>query len=196
MSEIEISRRDVLRAIGVTVVLPLEAAQHVHQAVAEEKKKTGPYKPKCFNEREYRTLTKLAGLIIPSDERSKGAVEAGAHEFIDFLASRNEKLAEIFTGGLGWIDHEMQRRYAAGFVEASPEQQTALLDLIAGAKNDKPEIAPGIRFFPWIRNLVLDAFYTTKIGMDDLGYMGNGAMSSFSVPREAIDYALKGSPNP
>jgi gluconate 2-dehydrogenase gamma chain len=189
----DVSRRDLLRitltTVGVSVV-NAEAAQHVHQAVADVKKK-GPYKPKFFNEHEYKTLERLADLIIPADEHSPGALAGGAPEFIDFLSSQSRELAEIYTGGLAWLDHQMNKSYSAGFVAAAPEQQTAMLDLIAYRKNDSPELGPGIQFFNWVRNMTVDAFYTSKAGMDDLGYMGNGAMSEFKVPAEAIEYALK-----
>ena len=191
----DVSRRDLLRitltTFGVSVVTA-EAAQHVHNAVNDVKKAAaGPYKPKCFTASEYRTLQRLAELIVPADEKSKGALEAGAPEFIDFLSSQSKELAEIYTGGLAWLDHEMTRRYAVSFVSATSEQQTAMLDLIAYRKNDSPELGPGIRFFTWVRNMTVDAFYTSKIGMDDLGFMGNGAMSEFSVPVPAIEYAVK-----
>jgi gluconate 2-dehydrogenase gamma chain len=189
----DVSRRDLLRitltTLGVSVV-NAEAAQHVHQAVAEVKK-SGPYKPKFFNEHEYKTLEKLADLIIPADEHSPGALAGGAPEFIDFLSSQSPELAEIYTGGLSWLDHEMNKRYSAAFVAAAPEQQTVMLDLIAYRKNASPELGPGIQFFTWVRNMTVDAFYTSKAGMDDLGYIGNSAMSEFHVPAEAIDYAVK-----
>ena len=198
MSEpiLDVSRRDLLRitltTLGVSVV-NAEAAQHVHQAVADVKK-SGPYKPKFFNEHEYKTLEKLADLIIPADEHSPGALAGGAPEFIDFLSSQSPELAEIYTGGLAWLDHQMNKTYSATFIAAAPEQQTAMLDLIAYRKNNSPELGPGIVFFNWVRNMTVDAFYTSKAGMDDLGYMGNGAMSEFHVPAEAIEYALKRSP--
>ncbi len=189
----DLSRRDLLRVtlttFGVSVV-SAEAAQHVHQAVAEVKK-TGPYNPQFFNTQEYRTLSKLADLIIPADEHSPGALAGGAPEFIDFLCSQSPDLAAIYTGGLAWLDHEMNKRYGANFPAAKPEQQTAMLDLIAYRKNNSPELGPGIQFFVWARNMTVDAFYTSKAGMDDLGYMGNSAMSEFHVPAEAIDYAVK-----
>ena len=189
----DVSRRDLLRitltTLGVSVV-NAEAAQHVHQAVADVKKQ-GAYKPKFFNEHEYKTLEKLADLIIPADEHSPGALAGGAPEFIDFLSSQSPELAEIYTGGLAWLDHQMNKTYSASFVAATPEQQTAMLDLIAYRKNDSPELGPGIQFFTWVRNMTVDAFYTSKAGMDDLGYMGNGAMSEFHVPPEAIEYAVK-----
>src|ERR1700732_4014123 len=189
----DVSRRDLLRitltTFGVSVV-NAEAAQHVHQAVADVKKK-GAYKPKFFNDHEYKTLEKLADLIIPADEHSPGALAGGAPEFIDFLSSQSPELAEIYTGGLAWLDHQMNKIYSATFIAAAPEQQTAMLDLIAYRKNNSPELGPGIVFFNWVRNMTVDAFYTSKAGMDDLGFMGNGVMSQFSVPVAAIEYAVK-----
>jgi gluconate 2-dehydrogenase gamma chain len=195
----DVSRRDLLRNVGTITltgfgmnVVTAEAAQHVHNAVADAKKTApGPYKPKCFNASEYATLQRLADLIVPADEQSKGALAAGAPEFIDFLSSQSRELAEIYTGGFAWLDHEMNKRYSVSFVDATPDQQTAMLDLIAYRKNDSPALGPGIRFFNWVRNMTVDAFYTSKIGMDDIGFMGNGAMSEFSVPAEAIEYAVK-----
>jgi hypothetical protein len=189
----DVSRRDLLRVtlttLGVSVV-NAEAAQHVHQAVADVKK-TGAYGPKFFNEHEYKTLVKLADLIIPADEHSPGALAGGAPEFIDFLCSQSTELAEIYTGGLAWLDHQMNKSYSASFIDATKEQQTGMLDLIAYRKNDSPELGPGIHFFKWVRNMTVDAFYTSKAGMDDLGFMGNSAIAEFHVPAEAIEYALK-----
>jgi hypothetical protein len=88
----------------------------------------------------------------------------------------------------------MQQHHGGDFVDATPEQQTALLDVIAFKKNETPETAAGVRFFAWVRRMVADAYYTSAIGMKDLGYMGNSAISHFAVPQEAIDYALKRSP--
>lgn len=201
--ENQVSRRDLLRNLGITVTLgasggliQLEAAQHVHNAVAAEKSGTshGEYTPKCFNAHEFATLRKLSDLIIPADDHSPGALEAGAAEFIDYLASTSTELAEIYTGGIAWLDHATAGRHGTNFIEAKPEQQTAMLDVIAYRKNEGPETAPGIRFFSWVRKMVADAYYTSPIGIKDLGYMGNTAMSHFSVPEEAIAYALKRSP--
>ena len=122
---------------------------------------------------------------------SPSAVEAGAPEFIDLLASNNAELAAIYTGGLGWLDHAMRERYGAAFVDAKPSEQTAMLDLIAYRRNDSPELGPGIRFFEWARKMVVDAFYTSPIGVKDIGYMGNKGMTTFEVPAEAIAYAVK-----
>ncbi|MBX5495697.1 MAG: gluconate 2-dehydrogenase subunit 3 family protein [Bryobacteraceae bacterium] len=191
----EVTRRDWLTALGAAMLsggISAEAAQHVHQAVAEAKKPAaGAYKPKVFTAHEYKTLQVLADLIIPADEVSKGAVEAGAPEFIDLLCSGNSQLALIYTGGLGWLDRESRKRFGSVFIEAKPEQQRALLDLLAYSRNAKPELAPGIHFFNWARRMVVDAFYTSPIGIADVGYKGNKGMAKFEVPVEAIQYALK-----
>lgn len=190
------TRRDLLIAFGATGLITPALAQHVHQALLEVKSLDpgAAYQPKYLTGHEYQTLRRLSDLIIPADEHSKGALDAGAAEFIDFLCSRNEKLAQIYTGGLAWMDSAMQRHHEVSFIQAKPEQQTALLDLIAYKKNATPELLAGIRFFDWCRRMVMDAYYTSPVGMADIGFMGNKALSSFSVPQEAVDYAIKRSP--
>ncbi|MGI8989587.1 MAG: gluconate 2-dehydrogenase subunit 3 family protein [Bryobacteraceae bacterium] len=194
----EYSRRDLLKTISGSIVLTTGGlgvltpalAQHVHQALAEDKSLNGgtEYKPKFLNAHEFATLRRLADLIIP------GALDAGAAEYIDFMCSRNSDLGAIFSGGIGWLDEDMQHRYDTTFVDAKPAQQTAVLDAIAFTKNDSPATGPGIRFFAWARNMVVDAYYTSPVGIKDIGFMGNAVLSSFSVPEEAVEYALKRSP--
>ena len=198
------SRRDLLRRIGGMIslaaagemVLPAQEAQHVHQAVAaDQAAQKGSYKPKALTAHEYATLERLSGMILPADEHSPGAVEAGAAAFIDFLCAASDQMLAIYTGGIAWLDDTMRRRAdGQDFLGAPPAQQTALLDLIAWRKNESPELNPGISFFIWARRMVADAYYTSPIGMKDLGYMGNTAVSHFSVPQEAIDYVMKRSP--
>jgi hypothetical protein len=199
----DVSRRELLRTIGASLTLgaggvemiSAQDAEHVHHMAGDARAK-GDYKPKCFTAHEYATLRRLAELIVPPEEHSKGALEAGAPEFIDLLASSNAELAAIYTGGMAWLDEEMKRRYQAEFADAEPRQQTAMLDLIAYRRNEveHPDLAPGIRFFTWVRNMVVDAYYSSEVGRHGLGFMGNGAAATFSVPAEALQYALKRSP--
>lgn len=192
----DVSRRDLVRiALTAAAAGGTVDAQHTHNdAAAEKPAATGPFKPKAFNEHEYRTIQRLAELIVPADDVSGSALEAGAPEFIDLLSSNNPELAAIYTGGIAWLDREMQRRYHSDFVSTGPEQQMAMLDLIAYRKNDSPELGPGIRFFEWARRMVVDAFYTSKVGIKDVGFMGNLAVAKFEVSKEAMEYALKRSP--
>lgn len=192
----ELSRRDVLRnlALAVTAASALDeaAAQHVHEMAAESKKSArGTYRPKALTAHEYATLERLTDLILPAEGSAPGALAAGAAAWIDMLASANAELAAIYTGGLAWLDRAIQRRGAKDFVRASPSEQTALLDRIAYRKNDSPELGPGIRFFDWARRMTVDAFYTSKVGIQVLDYRGNTALTKFEVPVEAIQYAWK-----
>ena len=199
------SRRDLLRHIGVSLaigsageaVLSAQDAQHVHQMVAQETAQKGHYTPKGLNAHEYATLQRLSDLIIPADEHSQGALAAGAADFIDFLCSGSDEMQRIYTGGIAWLDEAMAHRHdGKNFLQATPAQQTALLDRIAyrESRNDDPSLGPGIDFFTWARKMVADAYYTSPIGTKELGYMGNTGMAHFSVPQEAIDYAVKRSP--
>jgi hypothetical protein len=200
----DVSRRDLLRVIGSSMVLTASGsgvlspalAQHVHVAMAEAKSLGGGpnYQPKCFTQHNFQTLKKLADIIIPADEHSAGASDAGAAEYIDFLSSRNADLAAIYNGGFAWTDDYMQKKYGADFLSAKPEQQTAFLDLVAYRANATPETAPGQYFWVWVRNMVVDAYYTSPVGVKDIGFMGNMVLGHFSVPQEAVDYALRRSP--
>jgi hypothetical protein len=204
MSDSNVSRRDLLKTLGSSMilttagvgVLPPVLAQHVHSAVMDIKSLDGGvnYQPKYLNKHEFAAMRRLSDIIVPADRRSKGAIDAGAAEYIDFLCSRSQEFADIFTGGLGWLDEAMQKRYQSAFLDAKPDQQTAMLDLIAYRKNQSPELGPGISFFHWARNVVVDAYYTSPVGIAELGYVGNTGMSQFSVPKEALEYALKRSP--
>jgi gluconate 2-dehydrogenase gamma chain len=193
----DVTRRDLLRGIALSATavggVSLEAAQFVHGIAADEKA-AGVFKPRAFTAHEYQTLQKLADYIIPADDHSAGALEAGAAEFIDLLSSQNPQLAAIYTGGIAWLDRSMERLYNADFLNAKPEQQIAMLDLIAYRKNESPALGPGIRFFDWARRMVVDAYYTSPTGVKELGYLGNTAVAKFEVPQDAIDYALKRSP--
>jgi hypothetical protein len=192
----------MLRRIGASAslaaagegVLSAQHAGHVHQAAAQEKAKKGVYRPKALTPREYACLQRLADLILPADERSPGALAAGTADYIDYLCSVNADLKAIYTGGIGWLDARMRARCGAGFASAPVAEQTALLDVIAWRKNASTEWNAGIEFFAWVRNMTVDAYYTSPIGVKEIGFMGNGAMAEFSVPKAAVEHALKRSP--
>lgn len=188
-----ISRRDVLARIAAAAMagspVGVEAAQHVHEAAAAAAATAGGvYKPKALNQHEYDTLKALCEIIVP------GASKGGAAEFIDVLSSQNPEMLWIYTGGITWLDDEMRRQHQTDFLTARPDQKTALLDQIAYRKNRTPELGPGIKFFDWARRMTVDAYYTSAVGIKEVGYMGNRAVREFKVPQEAIDYAVKRSP--
>ena len=185
----EISRRDVLKHVALCALaggVSFAQAQHVHHAAAQAAQASGgTYKPKALTAAEYATLRRLCGLIVP------GSLEGGAPEFIDLLASNNKDLLAIYTGGIAWLDDQMKARYQAPFASARPADQTSMLDLISRRENEAPELGAGIRFFDWVRKMTVDAYYTSKPGIGELGFQGNVGMAKFEVPVEAIEYALK-----
>jgi gluconate 2-dehydrogenase gamma chain len=191
----EISRRDVLRRIGIafmaTGAIDRLAAQEVHHIAMRSQTGGAPYSPKALNDHEYRTLEKLTDFIVPVENGKPGAVAAGAAAWIDMMASENAQLKDIYTNGIAWVDGAMKKRGAADFLSASPADQTALLDQIAYRRNSSPDLDPGIQFFTWARRMTVDAFYTSEIGIADIDYRGNRPQMSYPEPTEAIAYALK-----
>ena len=185
-----ISRRDILRTLAVGAVtgsvlqiIPAEAAEYIHQMVRKEKavSPAGNYSPKYFSATQYALLVALCDAIIPKDEKCGGAVEGGAPEFIDLLTSENEKYQLKLSGGLFWLDNFCTDRYGKPFLDCASEQKKEALDLIAFRKNAKqdPSLGPGVSFFSLLRNLTCDGYYTSKIGIADLGYIGNTSLREF-----------------
>ena len=178
------NRRDILKSLtaglvsgSVLRVIPAEAAEYAHHAVRTEKAATatGIYKPKYFTDHQYKTLQSLCQSIIPGDERSGGALEAGAPEFIDLLTSENEEYQLMLGGGLMWLDARCIDRYGQQYLDSSPAQQKEILDVIAYRKNAKADasVSQGIEFFAFLRGMTVDGYFTSQIGIKDLGYIGN-----------------------
>ncbi|MFN7541507.1 MAG: gluconate 2-dehydrogenase subunit 3 family protein [Acidobacteriota bacterium] len=192
------TRRDLLRNAALGAVLggisdDLMAEVHL-MAEFDQAASGGVYQPKAFATGEWATLRHLCDLILPADEVSRGAIEAGCPQYIDLLASGSSELAALLAGGIQWLDSMARGAHGKPFMSASPEQQTALLDRIAYRRNDSPDLAAAIRFFELLRRMTVDAFYTSKIGIADVGYMGNKGMTKFEVPVESLEHAIKRSP--
>lgn len=219
-----VSRRGALKRIagaffaaGLAGEITQADAQHVHAAAASLKGALGEYKRQFFTEHEWKTVSRLAELIVPADSGGGSAVDAGAPEFIDLLCSQNEKLGVIYTGGVSWLDATMRQQFGKEFVDADEKDQTRMLDMLVREERDiasrqkgsgdgpyaqfrdyqawdRPTLAAGVAFFDWVRKMSVDAYYTSPIGVEDVGYLGNGAASEYVVPEEAIEYAMKRSP--
>ena len=185
-----VSRRDVLRSLvvgaaggSVLQMIPAQAAEYAHGLIQKEKATSaaGKYVPKYFSAHQYETLTSLCDTIIPKDDRSSGAIEAGAPAFIDLLTSENEELQTQLGGGLMWLDNFCIDRYDKVYLECTPEQRREVVDLIAYRKNAKgnPGLTSGVAFFASLRSMTCDGFYTSKIGIADLQYIGNTSLHEF-----------------
>jgi len=162
-------------------VIPLEAAEYAHRMVQAEKAASEAYTPKFFSARAYKTLQSLCNTIIPTDSESKGAIEAGAPEFIDLLTSENAEYQVALGGGLMWLDNTCIDLYENPYLDCTAAQQKEILDQIAYRKNAKkhPSLGQGIEFFSFLRKLTADGFFTSEIGINYLGYVGNTYVQEF-----------------
>ena len=182
-----IDRRELLRRVsqvGVAgiVLSPgrmLAAQEHVHKQ-AQKAASGKPYAPKFFTAGEWATVRTLADIVIPADERSGSATDARAPEFIDFILDDplaevrdRERLQTRVRGGLAWLERECVRRSGKGFVEASADERKALVDDIAWPEKAPAGMEAGAAFFTLFRDLVASGFWSSKIGVEDLRFMGN-----------------------
>jgi len=185
-----ISRRDVIKnltlgasAASVMRVIPVQAAEHVHRMVSEELARAGGggYTPKFFAPHSYQTLRSLCQAIIPPDEKTGGALEAGAPEFIDLLTSENKAYQLTLGGGIAWLDSTCNDRFGKVYLECTAAQQKGVLDQIAYRANAQkdPALGPGVAFFSLLRDLTTDGFFTSKIGIAYLEYIGNTYLAEF-----------------
>jgi gluconate 2-dehydrogenase gamma chain len=200
----ELKRRQMLAILGATPAAalawkPAEAAPaHTHAEQAAKPaaakpaapKGKGAFKPKFFTAAEYATVVMLSNIIIPKDERSGSASDAGVPEFIDFtmsdtLSDQPDRQVAI-RGGLAWLDNESLKRFNGTFTKVTDAQRTQILDDIAWPKKAKPEMSHGVRFFNGFRDLVASGFFSSKVGVADLQYMGNAPSVWNGSPPEVM----------
>ena len=175
------SRRRLLQSfaaapVAAGMVWTEAEAQHAQQhAQAAAKKATAaaPFKPKFFTPHEYATVRLLVDLIIPKDDRSGSATDAGVPEFIDFMMTDRPEWQVPMRGGLRWLDAESRARFQKDFKDVTDAERSALLDDIAYPLKAKPEFSHGVAFFSRFRDLVATGFWTSKMGIADLKYLGN-----------------------
>lgn len=140
-----------------------------------------------FTEHEMETIAVLCDLILPATSSAGSATDADVPEFIAFIVKDIPKHQLPLRGGMMWLDHRSGKLFNEVFITCNAEQQKQLLDEIAWQDNSTPELEPGIHFFNQMRNLVLTGYYTTKMGLDDLGYKGNVPNVWDGVPQEVLD---------
>jgi len=209
----ELDRRSLLRLMAAAPLAAgfawTEAEASTAQALTQAARATAqagtPYVPKFFTAHEWETVKVLVDIILPPDERSGGATDAGVPEFIDFIMQDEPVLAEesrrqtSMRGGLAWLDLECQERFDKMFVACSDQERAEVLDEISWpAPGSTPtptaideqtftEPVHGRAFFFSFRDLTASGFWSSKMGMADLQYMGNKYVADWTgCPDEAL----------
>jgi len=154
--------------------------------------KAGDLWPLTLAAGQRRTVTALSDLILPADDHSPAASAVGVPDFIDEWISApyatQAKDRKTVLEGLKWLEAESDKRFQKPFAELSVEQQSKIADNIAWLPRAKPEHADAAKFFATFRNLVTSGFYTTPVGMKDVGFTGNVALTRFpDAPKEALE---------
>src|SRR5688572_20563952 len=204
-----VDRRGAIKAMAAAAAVPvlgtfeageeqmLRAREAAENAVLAEMQ-GGQFTPKFFNRHEYQTVRVLVDYIIPRDERSGSATDAGVPQYMDFVLSDQTPppgppnptrrfyvaptAAQInVRGGLAWLDTECARRVGAGktFLTATDAQRRAVLDDIAWPARAKPELSHGVAFFTRMRDMTAAGFFSSKMGVQDLRYIGNMPMAKW-----------------
>jgi len=141
-----------------------------------------------FDEHEMATIAVLNDIIIPKDEVSGSATDAKVPAFIDTIVIEMPHHQVPLRGGLRWLDLQCLRRYNKTFKDCTSQQQIEIVDQIAypDRAKEKPELAQGVAFFSLMRNLTATGFYTSEIGIKDIGYVGNAPNQWNGVPDDVL----------
>ena len=193
-SSANVSRRGLFHILGaVPAAAALASAgpasaevhDHAHMAADTHSGSSTPYKRQSFNDHQWQAVCVLCDLIIPADDHSGSATQAGVPEFLDdWIAYRteqdnNEDLKATIFGGLMWLDRESNGKFGKNFADASVDQQKQLLDRIAYPKRAAKEDRAWVHFFTQFRSLTVGGFFSSKVGVADLPYLGNTAVAEW-----------------
>lgn len=194
-------RRDSLKALTLSslglAVSPVEAAVPPPPDVkplkipggrqkAEAERDAKLMADKFFTPAELQTVALLADIIIPADAKSGSASQAGVPAFIEFMMKDQPKNQTPMRGGLRWLDNKCVSRYGSPFARCTKTQQIDMVEQIAYPGKATPDMTQGVAFFTLIRNYTATGFFTTRMGIDDLGYVGNVPNQWEGVPADVL----------
>lgn len=141
---------------------------------------------KFFNEHELKTISVISDIIIPADAKSGSASQSGVPAFIEFMAKDTPSLKTPLRGGIRWIDSQSLKRFGKNFIACTSKEQIAIVDDIAYPEKAKPEMSQGVSFFSLMRNLTATGFFTSEMGIKDIGYKGNTPNEWGGVPEDVL----------
>lgn len=171
-----IDRRSLLRLMAAA---PMAAAftwsdqEVMHASALVKQGAAQAFKPAFFTEHELATVRVLVDYIIPKDDKSGSANDAGVPEFMDFMMIDQPNRQNAMRGGLAWLDLECHRRFDKRFIMATDAERKQVLDDISWPQRVKPGMAPGVQFFNSFRDLTASGFWTSEMGINDIQYLGN-----------------------
>jgi len=199
------NRRDTLKALGLTAIgstvllNSCNTDSKTSKKIGKEELKEAPGREAFelerinrlnsevfFNKHEMATLTILVDIIIPKDDVSGSATDADVPDFIEFIVKDLPGHKLPMRGGLKWLDMQCLKQFNNTFKDCTEKQQIELIDEIAYPNKAKQEMAQGVAFFTRLRDLTASGFYTSKIGIEDIGYKGNTPNRWEGVPEEEI----------
>jgi hypothetical protein len=192
----DLKRRRVLQMLGATPAVAALALTEADAATIGQQAQTArrraaaagqAYKPNFFTAAEFATIVALADMIIPKDERSGSASDAGAPEFVDHFVAMQEERQVAMRGGLVWLDTECRRRFDKGFMACAEAERRQVLDDIAYPARADARLSHGVRFFSALRDLVAGGFWSSRVGVKDLGYQGNVPTQWDGAPQAVLD---------
>lgn len=147
---------------------------------------------KFFDDHEMKTITILADIIIPKDDVSGSASDAGVPDFIEFIVKDMPEHQTPMRGGLKWLDIQCNKQFGKSFADLDASNQIVMVDQIAFPEQAKPGMEQGVAFFNLMRDLTSTGFFTSEIGIKDLGYVGNQPNQWDGVPEDVLQqYGLK-----
>lgn len=152
----------------------------------EAERDAGLMEETFFTKEEMATIGVLCDIIIPADDRSGSATDAKVPDFIEFIVKDRPEYQIPFRGGLRWIDINSAKLFKRSFTAATKQQQLQLVDKIAYPVVEDPAMSQGVSFFKLIRNLTATGFFTSKMGLEDLGYKGNQPNFWDGVPDDVL----------
>jgi outer membrane murein-binding lipoprotein Lpp len=139
-----------------------------------------------FTAHEMKVITLLGDIIIPKDAVSGSASEAKVPEFIEFIVKDMPEHQTPIRGGLRWLDMQCFRQFNQSFTDITDQQRLTMVDQIAYPEKAAPDMKFGVSFFNKMRDLVTTGFYTSEMGVKDLGYMGNVPNQWNGVPDDVL----------
>jgi hypothetical protein len=136
------------------------------------------YTPRALTAAEYRVVDILADVILPADETSPGAHDAGVARYIDIVLRYGDKATlASWQRGVQAVDAAAREAHGRPFSEITREQQTGIVGMMAA--NEANAVTQLERFFEAMKRLALEAFYLSSAGKQSLGYKGDRAIARF-----------------